>query len=341
MTSKSKRERSQSEMANTTLQMMIEFYVGDMKLKNRTQDSIRTNQDNLRRFSSFVEGQQGGAPSMADLSSDVARAYVHHLQSRTRMFEDHPYRKPVDKPLSPFTIQKTVRILRGFGTWLTRDGFPNPFDELELPTVPKQIVEVLTQDEIDRVLGSINPDTVNGSRNYAMIWMMLDCGPRISEVAGLKLADLDLGNRIVKVFGKGRKERMVPFGQKTARLLLRYVQVFRPRPANPGVENVFLSLDGYPMTRGAMEGIVRRIRAASGVGKLHAHLLRHTFSVNFLATGGGLETLRRILGHESLEVTKRYLSGLSAEQVRSMYADFSPMDRLEVTERRGGRRSRP
>ncbi len=85
--------------------------------------------------------------------------------------------------------------------------------------------------------------------------------------------------------------------------------------------------------------ILRRLRLTTGVTKLHAHRLRHTFAVNFLSAGGDLETLRRILGHESLEVTKRYLSGLHADQVKRLYDEYSPMDRLaNDTPRRFGQR---
>lgn len=94
------------------------------------------------------------------------------------------------------------------------------------------------------------------------------------------------------------------------------------------------------MTRNSIECVVRRLRDTSGVGKLHPHLVRHTFAVNFLAAGGDLETLRRILGHESFEVTRRYLSGLQSSQIKAMYDHFSPVDRLKVTgdERRFSRR---
>lgn len=87
------------------------------------------------------------------------------------------------------------------------------------------------------------------------------------------------------------------------------------------------------MTRNSLECLIRRLRITSGVDKLHAHLLRRTFSVNFLAAGADLETLRRILGHESLEVTKRYLRGLQDAQVRAKYRKFSPVDRMNFGER--------
>lgn len=199
--------------------------------------------------------------------------------------------------------------------------------------MPKELVETLTPEEIHRILDTQNPSTVNGARNLAVVMLMLDSGPRISEVASLRLSNLNLEEREVKIMGKGRKERRIPFGQDTAKALMRYINMFRPEPAHAGEDYAFLSVDACPMTRNGLECIVRRMRESSGVNKLHAHLLRHTVSTNFLAAGGDLETLRRILGHESLEVTKRYRRGLQDAQVRAKYQEFSPVDRMKLGDR--------
>ena len=318
-------ERMRREMSTTTLGTMIDFYGADMRLKNRTTDSINSNLGHLRRLAEHAGGRD---LKLSRITPEIARDYVAWLQSRQARYEQHPNRPPEAQPLSPFTIRKAVKILRGFGTWLTRDGLSNPFADLDIPSVPKRIVETLRPDEVAKILAAIKPNTPNGARNLPMVLLFLDSGPRVSEVASLKLSDLDLDGREAKLMGKGRKERRIPFGQKTARALMRYVSAFRPQPADPKDDCVFLSVDGYPLTRNAIELIIRRLRVASGVRKLHPHLLRHTFAVNFLAAGGELETLRRILGHESREVTKRYLSGLNAAQVRKLYDEYSPIDRL-------------
>ena len=325
--SSKQRERLERQMTVTTLGMLIDFYGADMRLKNRTDDSIRTNLSHLRRFAAHSGGPD---VKLADLTPDVAQAYVEALQARQSKRDNHSTRPPEHKPLSPYSISKTVKILRGFGAWMARDGLGNPFEELDIPTVPKTLVETLTPEEVRKLLEAINPNTPNGARNYAMVLLMLDSGPRVSEVAELRIRHLDLQDRQAMIMGKGRKERTIPFVQQTAGALMRYLTTFRPQPVNPEHDHVFLSVDGYPMTRNSIECVIRRLRDTSGVHKLHAHLLRHTFAVNFLAAGGDLETLRRILGHESLEVTKRYLSGLQAAQIRAMYNEFSPMDRMEV-----------
>jgi site-specific recombinase XerD len=128
-----------------------------------------------------------------------------------------------------------------------------------------------------------------------------------------------------------RKGRRIPFGQKTARALLRYVSAFRPTPTDPKYDHVFPAMDGYPINRNAISLVIARLRKTSGVTKLHAHRLRPTFAVNFLAAGGDLEPLRRMLGHESLEVTKHYLSRLQAAKVRQLYNELSPVNRLPAT----------
>src|SRR5262249_51192172 len=160
--------------------------------------------------------------------------------------------------LSPFTIRKEVKILRGFGTWLTQQGYPNPFDDLEIPKVPKYMLDVLTDEEIGQLLEAINPNTTIGGRLHAIVLLMLDSGLRISEVEEARLPHLDLERRQLKVMGKGQKERLVPFGQRSAQDLMRYIHLYRPEPMRPDYDQLFLSPDGMPMTRNAMESIIRR-----------------------------------------------------------------------------------
>jgi site-specific recombinase XerD len=168
--------------------------------------------------------------------------------------------------------------------------------------------------------------------------LMLDTGLRVSEVADARLNHLNLDRRQLKVLGKGQKERIVPFGQRCAQALMRYIQLQRAQPRREEFNHIFLAPDGEPMTRNSLEQVVRRIRIASGITRLHAHLLRHTFAVNFLGNGGDLRTLQLILGHESLVVTQRYLH-LSQQLIQARYEDRSPMDKLTLnTERRFGSR---
>jgi integrase/recombinase XerC/integrase/recombinase XerD len=320
---------SERTMGHAKLEMLIDYYLADMQRRGRTDDSVGTNRLALRRFARSVDPDSSGV-TLLELTDEVVHGFVSALQQRNVKFEAHPNRKQEPGKLSAFTIRKEVRILKGFGTWLRQEGFENPFGGLVVPKEPKRLVSVLTDEEIDRILKSINPQTPIGSRLYAIVLLMLDSGPRISEVVGARMPDLDLETRQLRIIGKGDKERIIPFGARTGKALLSYIHVHRPSPLTATTDRVFLSMDGLPMTRNSLAGIVGRLKRASGVGRLHAHLFRHTFAVKYLMNGGDLVTLQSIMGHESLEVTKRYLS-LTSAQVQLRYDSYSPVDRMALS----------
>jgi len=338
--SRKPKTRAESKMSTTTLTMLIDFYLGSMQRRGCTPDSVISCQRALHRFHRHLTdgGKSGDTVKLSHLTRERLNAYVYHLQNRTNKWEGHPH-KPVEQAkLSPFTICKEVKILRGFGTWLEGEGFSNPFDELEVPKVPRYVVEVLTPAEIEQLLTTINPGTELGARQYAIVMLMLDTGLRISEVAEARISNLNMERRQLKVMGKGQKERIVPFGQRCAQALMRYVHMHRAKPRREEFNHIFLAPDGEPMTRNSLEQVVRRLRIASGISRLHAHLMRHTFAVNYLINGGDLRTLQLILGHESLVVTQRYLH-LSQQLVQARYENSSPMDKLTLnSERRFGSR---
>lgn len=141
-------ERQKREMTATTLGMLIDFYIGDMRLKNRTPDSIRTNQSSLQRFAEYAGGVE---VKLIEVTPEVARAYIENLQARQSKWNNHPNRPPENKPLSPYTIRKAVKILRGFGAWMDRNGFGNPCNLLEIPSVPKQIVDTLSAEATENI----------------------------------------------------------------------------------------------------------------------------------------------------------------------------------------------
>jgi integrase/recombinase XerC/integrase/recombinase XerD len=320
-------------MYKTKFQTLIDYYLGDMARRGCTDDSILTNRRTIEKFARFVSPGNDGEYDdtiMGDITDDHVEGYVHQLYNRKVRWRNHPHRDPRPGKLSPFTIRKEIRILRGFGTWLDKEGFENPFSDLVVPKEPKRLVKILSDEDISKILGSINPGTPTGSRLYAIVLFLLDSGPRIGEVAAARLPDLDLEARRIRVIGKGNKERIVPFGSRTGKAFLQYIHLHRPAPMLPEYDQFFLSMDGMPMTRGSLSSVLYRLKKSSGVDRLHAHLFRHSFAVRYLMNGGDVMTLQRILGHESLEVTRRYLS-LTSAQIQMKYDSHSPVDRLAVS----------
>jgi len=161
---------------------------------------------------------------------------------------------------------------------------------------------------------------------------MLDAGLRISEVTGLRTADLNLEAGWLKVLGKGSKERIVPFGAAAQRALWRYAHHYRPEPLGPDVY-FFLTLDGRPLGTSGLTSTVKRIATRSGVPRLHPHLCRHTFATRYLINGGDVFSLQQILGHTTLEMVRRYVN-LASAHVAVQHRKFSPMDQIAGSRRR-------
>lgn len=340
MIARSRLQRPEPAVRQTTFSMLIDFYVGDMRSRNCTEDAITTNRRSLQRFGRFLSAN-GQAIHLSDVTPEGVVAYVTSLQNQTSKFSGHPNRPEEAGRLSPFTVRKETKILRGFGNWLDRQGYDNPFEAVPIPKVPKYLLETLTDDEIEKILNAFNPNTAYGARDFAIVLLMLDSGLRIGEVPNVHIPRVDMQRRELKVKGKGNKERTVPFGQRCGQAILRYLHAHRPKPIREEDDHLFLSLDGVPMTRGSLESMMRRLRITSEVPKLRGHILRHTMAVRFLMNGGDLRTLQLILGHESLVITQLYLH-LKDQQVQEKYQSFSPMDRLALNSLRpfGNKRKR-
>ena len=151
----------------------------------------------------------------------------------------------------------------------------------------------------------------------------------MGELINLKVDDVHMNEGLLKVMGKGKKERIVPMGSNAQRALQRYLFRYRPRPFHSGIDNVFLSVLGKPLTENSMKLIFSRLAKKSGVARLHTHLCRHTFATRFLINGGDVFTLQQILGHSTLEMVRHYVN-LAVNHVAIQHQKFSPLDRLNL-----------
>jgi site-specific recombinase XerD len=283
----------------------------------------------LRQFHRFLQ-EKSKSTSLADLDEIAVREFIAHLQQKRR-WENNPHVPRTDTGLTPMTIQDYVRAVRVFFNWLFREGYTseNRLAKLKPPKATIKVVEVLTSEEVAKILKCIDPSTPMGARDYAIMVLLLDSGLRCSELAGFAVDDIDIEGGRVKILGKGRKERIVPFGATAQRALLRYALHFRPQPFNGIDNNFFLTPEGRQLTYEGIRMIFRRIAQRSGVKRLHAHLCRHTFATNYLINGGDVFSLQQILGHSTLEMVRRYVS-LASVHVTVQHKKFSPMDRMNL-----------
>lgn len=204
-----------------------------------------------------------------------------------------------------------------------------------MPKAPVKLMEPLTPDEISRVIKSIDRNTLTGARNYAMLVTLLDTGLRASELANITLGNLDLTEGFIKAMGKGSKERIVPIGKFVRMTLWNYIERIRPRYDGSDNNYLFLALGGKPMLVNTVKLFFSRLAKVSGVKRLHAHLCRHTFAINYLMNGGDIFSLREILGHTTLEMVNHYLH-FTSSQITAQHHKYSPMDKLQQEKNTAG-----
>jgi integrase/recombinase XerD len=261
----------------------------------------------LRRTGTDALSAQHG--DLADFVSDLAAGA-----------EDRP-------PVAAATIQRKVACLRSFYRHLRRQDLiaDDPTVHLRAPKQGRKLPQVLTRDEVTRLLEQPRGTEPPALRDRALLELMYACGLRASEAIGLEIGDVDLETGVLRARGKGSKERLVPIGSTASRALVAYVGRARPRLVGDRMEAaLFVNHRGSRLTRQGLYKIVQRhARAAGLAGKMSPHTLRHTFATHLLAGGCDLRSLQEMLGHADIATTQVY-THLSAERLKDVYFDAHP-----------------
>ena len=226
-------------------------------------------------------------------------------------------------PAKPATLQRKVACLRSFHRHLRRQGLieDDPTALLKAPREIRKLPQVLSRDEVARLLAQPQGAEPPALRDRALLEVMYACGLRASEA-------IDLETGILRARGKGSKERLVPVGSAAGRALTAYLQRGRPRLAGDRLEpRLFLNHRGAGLTRQGLYKIVQRhARSAGLASKMSPHTLRHTFATHLLAGGCDLRSLQEMLGHADIATTQLY-THLSADRLKDVYFDAHPRAR--------------
>jgi integrase/recombinase XerD len=230
-------------------------------------------------------------------------------------------------PAKPATLQRKVACLRSFHRHLRRTGLiqDDPTALLKAPRQSRKLPQVLSRDEIARLLAQPEGSEPPALRDRALLEVMYACGLRASEAIDLEVSDLDLDARVLRARGKGNKERLVPVGSAAARALSVYLARGRPRLVGDRYESrLFVNHRGAGLTRQGLYKIVQRYAAAAGLAsKMSPHTLRHTFATHLLAGGCDLRSLQEMLGHADVATTQLY-THLSADRLKDVYFEAHP-----------------
>jgi site-specific recombinase XerD len=322
------KKKTNQEKSHKLLEL-ITYYEVCNKAEGKSQKTISWYSDNLHRFRAYVLNRHHN-DNIDSIDTKLIREYILYLMARHR-FENHPYNSPTNEPLSSSTIHGHVRTLRAFSNWLLKEKLTdtNFTAGTKLPKIVKKVISTLSDEEITQILNTFNPTSHSEMRNKVVFMLLLDTGLRIGELISLKMDDIHIDEGLMKVMGKGKKERMVPIGNKAQKALQSYLFRYRPKPAHSDIENAFLSVFGTPLTENSIELTFARLARRSGIKRLHAHLCRHTFATMFLLNGGDVFTLQQILGHSTLEMVRNYVT-LASNHVAMQHHKYSPLDRLSL-----------
>jgi len=249
--------------------------------------------DDLKRYAEYVEAQTGAFdPLQPDL--DLVRGWM------AEMGRNHQ---------AASSIKRRICCLRSFYRYLRRQGLitSNPLSLLPSPKVPKVLPVWVGEEQMDFLLDDIDYGSdFEGIRDRLLIDMLYSTGMRRFEAAALRDADIDLGNHVIKVLGKGNKERLIPIGPELEELISQYRD---RRDAELGFESstLFCDIEGKPFSPDKVTSIVHKyLENLPNLSRRGAHVLRHSFATNMLSEGADLMAVKELLGHASLQSTEVY-----------------------------------
>ena len=231
-----------------------------------------------------------------------------------------------DNNLNEKSISRNISTLKSFYKFLIINKYTkeNPSDMLYIPKIQKNLPNTLSEDEIEKLL-NINLKDNFSYRNKAMLELMYGSGLRVSELVNLKLQDVDLNDDIVRTFGKGSKERIIPIGEIATEYLKIYINNYRSSMLKQyNNEYLFLNNHGKQMTRQGFFKIVKNIAKENGINRSFSpHTLRHSFASHLLKYGADLRTIQELLGHSDISTTQIY-THISNEELKKNYEEFHP-----------------
>lgn len=229
--------------------------------------------------------------------------------------------------LAASTIARRVSAVRAYFRHETLIGTKteNPAASLQLPRRPKRLPRALSPAETERLIDAADGTTPRARRDRALVELLYGAGLRVSEAVGLEKGSIDIDERIVRVVGKGGKERIVPLGRPAAEAVRRYLALGRPHLDRRYRPELFLNARGGPLTRAGAFLILRKLAGRAGLepGRVHPHLLRHSFATHLLEGGADLRSVQEMLGHADLGTTERY-THVSDRRRREAYFDAHP-----------------
>lgn len=298
--------------ADTTLSGQLEVFLLTCKVNGLSPRTIADYGEKIGRFIAFCKAQ--GINEPRQITPHHIRVFLLFLQERIKASSVHDYYGCVHR----------------FVNWLVEEEIleESPMERMKPPKVPRQIIQPFSRDHVIRML-TVCGDTFLGCRNQAIIKTFVDTGLRLSELAGIQLVDLNFDTGTIQVMGKGAKERRVRISPETQKAILRYLL----RRRNDGLPCLWLTEEHKPLRARGISSMIRRLGGRAGIAeqvRTSAHTFRHTAAIQYLRNKGDQFTLQIMLGHSTLEMTRRYVSTLGVEDMLKAHQTASPVENWKL-----------
>lgn len=292
-------------------QEAIEQFVRFIQLeKNFSVHTVKEYEFDLKEFVEFLSAE--GITNIADVEYLHARLYV------TKLYDEQKARS---------SISRKISSIRSFFRFLNREFLLDDasFRSLYHPKKEKQLPNFFYEDELSKMFEANKGTDLKSIRNMALLELLYATGIRVSECISIEMEDIDFQYSIIRVMGKGRKERIVPFGQYAHEALTKYKDEVRPKLMKKEKhQRFFVNMRGGQLTaRGVRYILNQMIEKASMHTKIYPHMLRHTFATHLLNNGADLRTVQELLGHVNLSSTQVY-THVTKEHLRNTYMNTHP-----------------
>jgi integrase/recombinase XerD len=297
--------------------LLIDAYLDHLRVERRLAE--HTLQSYARDLQGLAAFAAGASKTLVALTRQDLEAFVRQERSRG---------------LSPRSVARGVAAVRGFYRFLVIDKRldRNPAEELRPPQAWPALPKFLSLEQVDSLIAQPDVTTPRGLRDRAMIELLYATGMRVSELVGVRSADLHLDASYLTCIGKGNKERLIPIGDQATEWVTRYLANGRPAlipsgsraPKGPAASRVFVNRRGRPLSRVGFWKILKGYSRGAGLPRtVSPHVLRHSFATHLLEHGADLRAIQTMLGHADLSTTQIYTHVLEA-RLRTVYDRFHP-----------------
>lgn len=294
------------------MELFLKEYLAYLKLeRNLSENTLSSYKNDISAFISFLKTFKISDPS--EISSDKITLFFKTLK---------------DFELTNTSTARYFSSLKGFFSYLIKNNYikKNPIEKISAPKLSKKLPSVLNVNEIDLILSKPDVSDTLGLRDKAILELFYACGTRVSELINLKISDLFLNDEVIRVFGKGSKERLIPIGSSAIKWMEEYLKKSRSAlmKISKSENIVFLNSRGTKLSRMGVWKIIDRYVKEAGIKKeVHPHTFRHSFATHLLEGGADLRAVQEMLGHADISTTQIY-THIDRDYIKQVHKQFHP-----------------